>query len=126
MSYLTPEELAIVNLPLAGFAGSRVISGSFTAYLNTGAAGTGGLLQELLAKIEEVSNDFELIFHMGGGATATPRVDFTIAHAQISIPTTSVEDIISTEITFTGKPWDVGNDVASFEDTNELVVEYQL
>lgn len=126
MSYLTPEELAIVNLPLAGFAGTRVISGSFTAYLNTGAAGTGGLLQELLAKIDEVSNDFQLVFHMGGGATDTPRVDFTIAHAQISVPTTSVEDIISTEITFTGKPWDTGNNVASFEDTNELVIEYQL
>jgi len=126
MSYLTPEELAVVNLPLPGFAGSRVISGTFNAYLNTGAAGTGGLLQDLLEKIEEVSNNFELIFHMGGGSTDTPRVDFTIAHAQISVPSTSVEDIISTEITFTGKPWDAGNDVASFEDTNELVINYEL
>lgn len=126
MSYLTPEELAIVNLPLAGFAGNRVISGTFNAYLNTGAAGTGGMLQDLLAKIEEVSNNFELIFHMGGSATATPRVDFTVAHAQISVPSTSVEDVISTEITFTGKPWDVANDVGSFEDTNELSISYQL
>jgi hypothetical protein len=126
MSYLTPEELAIVNLPLAGFAGNRIISGTFTAYLNTGASGTGGILQDLLAKIEEVSNDFELKFHMGGSATDTPRVDFVIAHAQISVPSTSVEDIISTEITFTGKPWDSTNDVASFEDTNELLITYQL
>ena len=126
MSYLTPEELAVVNLPLPGFAGSRVISGTFTAYLNTGASGTGGLLQDLLEKIEEVSNNFELTFHMGGSSTSTPRVDFVVAHAQISVPSTSVEDIISTEITFTGKPWDTGNDVASFEDTNELVITYQL
>ena len=126
MSYLTPEELAVVNLPLPGFAGSRVVSGTFQAYLNTGAAGTGGLLQDLLAKIEEVSNNFELKFYMGGSSTTTPRVDFTLPHAQISVPSTSVEDIISTEITFTGKPWDTGNDVASFEDTNELVITYQL
>lgn len=123
-TYLTPEELAIVNLPLAGFAGNRVISGSFTAYLNTGATGSGGLLAELLTKIEEVSNNFELVFHMGGGIAQTPRVDFTIAHAQIAVPTTNVEDIISTEISFTGKPWDTGNNVGSFEDTNELVISY--
>jgi hypothetical protein len=125
ITYLTPEELAIVNLPLAGFAGNRVTSGNFTAYLNTGAQGSGGLLQDLLSKIEDsVSNNYELIFHMGGNSTATPRVDFTIGHAQVGIPTTNVEDIISTEISFAAKPWDTTNDVGSFEDTNELVINY--
>lgn len=124
-TYLTPEELAIVNLPLAGFAGNRVISGSMTAYLDSGAQGSGGLLQDMLAKIEEsVSNNFQLVFHMGGASGDIPSVDFTIAHAQISVPTTSVEDIISTEISFTGKPWDTAADVGSFEDTNELVIKY--
>jgi hypothetical protein len=126
MTYLTPEELAVVNTPLAGFTGSRIISGTFNAYLNTGGSGTGGLLQDLLAKTSDISNDFELKFHMGGSSTATPRVNFTIAHAQIGIPSTSVEDIISAEITFTGKPWDTSNDIGSFEDTNELVLSYQL
>lgn len=126
-TYLTPEELAIVNLPLGGFAGNRVTSGSLTAYLNTGAQGSGGLLQDMLAKIEtSVSNNYQLVFHMGGSVTDTPRVDFTIAHAQISVPTTSVEDIISTEISFTAKPWDTTNDVGSFEDTNELTVAYEI
>jgi hypothetical protein len=124
-TYLTPEELAIVNLPLAGFAGNRVISGSLTAYLDSGAQGSGGLLQDMLAKIEgSVSNNFQLVFHMGASSGVVPSVDFTIAHAQISVPTTSVEDIISTEISFTGKPWDETNDVGSFEDTNELVIKY--
>ena len=99
LTYLTPEELAIVNLPLAGFAGNRVTSGSFTAYLNTGAQGTGGLLQDLLAKIEDsVTTDYALTFHMGGDSTTSPRVDFDIPHAQVGVPTTNVEDIISTEI----------------------------
>lgn len=124
-TYLTPEELAIVNLPLAGFAGNRVISGSLTAYLDSGAQGSGGLLQDMLAKIEgSVSNNFQLIFHMGAASGVVPSVDFTIAHAQISVPTTSVEDIISTEISFTGKPWDTNADVGSFEDTNELTIKY--
>ena len=124
-SYLTPEELAIVNLPLAGFAGNRVTSGSLTAYLNTGATGSGGLLSDMLSKIEEsVSNNYEIKFHMGGSATDTPRVDFVIAHAQVSVPTTNVEDIIATEIQFSGKPWDTTLNQGSFEDTNELTIEY--
>ena len=125
-TYLTPEELAIVNLPLAGFAGNRVTSGSLTAYLNTGATGSGGLLSDMLAKIEaSVSNNFEIIFHMGGSVSDYPRVDFTIAHAQVSVPTTNVEDIISTEIQFSGKPWDDSLNEGSFEDINELEITYR-
>lgn len=125
ITYLTPEELAIVNLPLAGYAGNRVTSGSLTAYLNTGSTGSGGLLGDLLAKIEDsVNTDYHITFHMGGNSTATTRVDFDMKHASISVPSTNVEDIISTEITFSAKPWDETNDVASFEDTNELTIAY--
>jgi hypothetical protein len=127
ITYLTPEELAIVNLPLAGFAGSRRTSGSFTAYLNTGAQGSGGLLADLLAKIEDsVTTNYHVTFHMGGDSTSYPRVDFDIPHAQISVPTTNVEDIISTEISFAAKPWDTTNNVASFEDTNEMTITYAI
>lgn len=126
-TYLTPEELAIVNLPLAGFAGTRVINGSFTAYLNTGAEGSGGLLQDMLNKIEaSVTNNFKLDFHMGNADLVGPRVDFNVAHAQISVPSTNVEDIISTEISFTAKPYDETNEVGSFEETNELIVDYRI
>ena len=122
-TYLTPEELAIVNLPLAGFAGNRVTSGSFTAYLNTGAQGTGGLLQDMLAKIEEsVSNNFHIKFLMGG--SGTPRVEFDIPHANLSVPTTNVEDLITTEISFNAKPWNTSEGSASFEDTNEMTITY--
>jgi hypothetical protein len=126
MSYLTPEELAIVNQPLAGFTGSRSISGSVTAYLNTGAMGSGGLLQDLLEKTTEVNNDFALTFHMGNDTGSVPRVDFTIPHAQVSIPTTNVEDIISTEITFNAKSWSATTDAQSFEGANEMTVAYVL
>jgi hypothetical protein len=124
-TYLTPEELAIVNLPLAGFAGNRVTSGSFTAYLNTGAQGSGGLLQDMLEKIQDsVSNSYHIRFSMGNGLTATPRVEFDIRYANLSVPTTNVEDLITTEITFSAKPWNVTNNEASFEDTNEMTIEY--
>jgi len=123
-TYLTPEELAVVNLPLAGFAGNRSTSGTFTAYLNTGAEGSGGLLQDLLEKTNEVSNNFSLTFQMGGTTTTNPRVYFNIPWAQIGIPTTGVEDLLTTEITFSAQPWDTGNSIASFEDTNEITIQY--
>lgn len=123
-TYLTPEELAVVNQPLAGFSGSRSTSGSLTAYLNTGAEGTGGLLQDLLVKINEVSNNFTLTFQMGGTTTTNPRVYFNIPYAQVGIPSTGVEDVLTTEITFSAQPWDTTNSIASFEDTNEITVQY--
>jgi hypothetical protein len=123
MSYLTPAELAIVNQPLAGFTGSRLVSGSFTAYLNTGAMGSGGLLDDLLAKITEVTNNYKIIFHMGGASGSTgPRVDFTIDHAQVSVPTTDVQDIISTTVNFVGKCW--SGTAQSFEGANEMTIGY--
>ena len=122
-TYLTPEELATVNLPLAGFAGNRVTSGSFTAYLNTGAMGTGGLLQDLLGKIQDsVTTDYALTFHMGNPTGSFPRVDFDVPSAQISIPSTNVEDIISTEISFTAVG--IASGEQSFEATNEITISY--
>lgn len=126
MSYLTPEELAIVNRPLAGYTGGRSTSGTVTAYLNTGAVGSGGLLDDLLRKITEVNNDYTLVLNMGECDNNTPtfQVRFTLPHCNIGVPTTNVEDIISTEITFVAQEWDTTNDLASFEDTNSLFVEY--
>lgn len=124
-TYLTPEELAIVNKPLAGFAGNRMVSGSLTAYLNSGAEGSGGLLADMLGKIEgSVTNNYELVFKMGG--TSGRRVEFSLPTCQLNIPSTSVEDIISTEISFTSKPTTgaAGSEEGSFEATNELTINY--
>ena len=124
-TYLTPEELAIVNKPLAGFAGNRIVSGSLTAYLNTGAEGSGGLLQDMLSKIENaVTNNYELKFFMGGNSGK--YVLFDLPTCQIGVPSTSVEDIISTEISFTAKPTTGAQAVAegSFEATNEMTITY--
>lgn len=124
MTYLTPEELAIVNRPLAGFTGGRTTSGTLTAYLNTGAEGSGGLLDDLLRKITEVNNNYSVTVHMGECGTTDFQVQFAMPHCNVGIPTTSVEDIISTEITFVAQEWDTGLDIPSFEDTNSLVVTY--
>ena len=37
INYLTPEELGVVNAPLANITGARSISGSMTCYLDNDA-----------------------------------------------------------------------------------------
>lgn len=100
VTYLTPEELGKVNVPIGGFTGTRSISGTVTAYLNTGAANTGGLLTDLLGDTDTVTQEFEMTMSMGGGGN-TPKVDFIMNHAALVIPSFNVEDVLSTEIGFT-------------------------
>lgn len=117
VTYLTPEELGKVNIPIAGgFTGTRSVSGTVTAYLNTGAANTGGLLTDLINDTDTVTQEFEMKMSMGGGAN-TPRVDFFMNHAALVIPTINVEDVLATEIGFTA----LGDDI---DQTDELVVRY--
>lgn len=116
ITFLTPEELGKVNVPIGSFTGARAVSGSVTAYLNTGSTNTGGLLTDLATDTTVVTHEFEMTMSMGGGAN-TPRVDFIMNHAHLVIPSINVEDVISTEISFTG----LGEEI---DTTDELVVRY--
>jgi len=116
VTYLTPEELGKVNVPIGSFTGTRAIDGTLTAYLNTGSNNTGGLLTDLLADTSTVTQEFEMTISMGGGSN-TPRVDFIMNHAHLVIPSVNVEDVLSTEINFTA--------LGELIDINdELVVRY--
>lgn len=117
VSYLTPEELGKVNKPLPGFTGTRAISGTLTAYLNSGATNTGGLLADLAADTNTVTHDFEMTMFMGGETNAT-NVKFFMPNCHLVIPTFNVEDVISTEISFTA----LGSDITQ---ADELYVEYK-
>jgi len=116
ITYLTPEELGKVNVPIGSFTGSRSVSGSVTAYLNTGSTNTAGLLTDLSSATDTVTHEFEMTMSMGGGAN-TPRVDFIMNHAHLVIPAFNVEDVLSTEVSFTG----LGEEI---DTTDELVVRY--
>lgn len=119
MEFLTPEELGVVNQPLTGFANSRGITGNITAYLNTGFYGTSALLQDLLEDINNVTNSYNFLLSMGGTGTAVKRVDLALATAQLSVPAVNVEDVIATEITFSGQ-----GSAGALENQDELVVYY--
>lgn len=117
VTFLTPEELGVVNTPIGSFTGARSVSGSMTAYLRTGTTESGGLLDSLLAGLSVVTQDFDVAIAAGGAGNAVHAL-FTLPHAHLTIPSTEVADVISTTIEFTG----LGQDL---EFTDELLVEYK-
>ena len=119
MTFLTPEELGVVNQPLSGFAGSRAVTGTVTAYLDTGFYGTAALLQDMLDDISSVTTSYSMVLSIGGTSVATKRVDLILGTTQISVPSINVEDVIATEITFAGQ-----GSSGLIENRDELVVKY--
>lgn len=111
VTYLTPDELGIVNTPIGGFTGTRSISGSMNCYLRAGGTGTGydgstsangfdsaTLISHLLSATTQTDNTYKLTMNMGG--TSAPMVEFNFDQAQLEVPSIDVADVISTTINF--------------------------
>lgn len=117
ITYLTPEELAKVNIPLGHVTGTRSVSGTFTAYLDDDMAAnsSGALFRNMVANTTKDRNDFPITFSIGGASA--PKVEFIIPDAHLEIPTHSIEDVISVEVNFNALPTDIAN-------TNEMSIKY--
>ena len=127
ISFLTPEELCTVNIPIGHVTGTRSISGNFTCYLDdsqlqadgTTAGSTSSKLFKDLVDDEArgvVQNDFNLVFDVGGTA-GIPRVQFNFPNAHLEIPNLNIEDVISLETSFHALP-------SSLDGADEAVVTY--
>jgi hypothetical protein len=98
LSYITPETLGVVNVPVGYFTGTRAISGNLTAYLKTGAGNnTALLLTNLLAASSETKYYLELQL---GGAGSPVKVEFEFPAVTLQVPTIDVQDVVSTSIAF--------------------------
>ena len=127
ISYLVPEELGAVNVPIEHVTGTRSASGSFTCYLTLDdSAGQNGTSVELFNDmttqgagkgLEKVVNNFETIFSVGGTVANTPRLNVKFPKVHINVPTHSIEDVISLETTFASYTDD-------FNVANEVQLEY--
>ena len=115
ITFLTPEELGKVNVPIGSFTGARNISGNVTCYLNTGANNSGGLLSDLVSATSTITQEFEMLLKVGGDAA--PRVEYEMNHAHLVIPAVVTEDVISLDIGFSA----LGQ---SIDQTDELLVRY--
>ena len=122
VSYLTPEELGIVNAPLANITGARSISGSMTCYLDNDQSNSksGELFADLVSDTSTVRNVFDMSINIWGETSATPRIAFDLPTAHLEIPTINVEDLLTLEINFHGQ-------VASgnVDNTDEATIIYK-
>ena len=118
-TYITPEELGIVNVPIGHVTGTRSVSGSLTCYLtkDTSAVNASAdFFEDLRSITNVVTNSFALTFKIGG-ASATPRLEISMPTCHVEIPTHSIEDVISLETNFMALP-------STIDGTNEATLTY--
>lgn len=130
ITYVTPANLGVVNIPIGYFTGTRAISGSLTAYLRTGSTAvpnsTAKLLTDMLASsTTAVDPKFKLQVEIGGSSNAT-RVETLMDGAMLQIPTIDAQAVMSTTINFTAQGADayLTNNIYDIENTNDLRVRY--
>lgn len=111
VTYLVPEELGTINVPVEGVTGARAIGGSFTCYLvfdnDSTVNGNTGASTDFFADLvnsnkglTKVVNDFDVTFKVGGTTAGSPRVNFNFPQVHIDVPSHSIEDVISLETNF--------------------------
>ena len=115
MTFLTPETLGVVNQPLGHVTGTRSVSGSFTCYLNKETNSSADLFEDLMEATTTVTNNFKLLFKVGG--SATPRIELSMTGCHLEVPTHSIDDVISLETNFHALP-------STIDGTDELTVKY--
>lgn len=113
LSYLTPELISRVNVPLGHVTGTRNIGGSFTCYVDSQASGSGELFADLSTGTTNTREDFDLTFYVGG-ASGTPDVArapgmvFSMPNAHLSVPTHDTGDVIALSVDFSALPSELG------------------
>ena len=116
MTFLTPETIGVVNQPLGHVTGTRTIGGSFTCYLNSAADSSMDLFERIIEDSDTITHKFDLNFKVGG-ASAVPRIEFNMAACHLEVPTHSIDDVISLEVSFHA----LGTDISS---TDEIAIKY--
>ena len=122
LTYVTPETLGTVNLPLGHVMGTRSVSGNFTCYLNDTANSSLDLFERLQESRGVITNAFDLAFSIGGSGN-TPRVTVDVDKAHLELPTHSFEDVVSVDVAFHGLSSDLSSATAA-NATNEVKVTY--
>lgn len=124
VTYITPEEIGIVNVPFGHVTGTRNISGSFTCYMavdTDNRDGTGATSRDFFEDLRNltstVTNSVALTFKVGGGDGN--RLELTIPTAHIEIPTHSIEDVISLETSFQALP-------STIDGTDDMTLAYKV
>jgi len=116
ITYLVPEELGKVNIPIEHVTGARSITGNFTCYLTfeTTTGQNGGTSSDFFNDLtssdglKKVVNDFDVTFQIGGSTSSTPRLYVNIPKCHIEVPNHAIEDVIAIETNFSAYTTDFG------------------
>lgn len=124
VSYVTPDNLGVVNLPITYFTGSRSISGNVTAYLRVGTGNSAQLLKDMITA-NAAETKFKLQVDVGGISNAI-RTEFLMNGCSLQIPTVETADVISTTINFTAQGYNpiVSDNVYDVTQTNDMRIRY--
>jgi hypothetical protein len=122
LTYLTPETLGQVNIPLGHVMGTRSVSGNFTCYLNDVTDGSLDLFERLQESRSVITNAFNMTFGIGGSGN-TPRCNVLVNKAHLELPSHSLDDVISVDVNFHGLPSDLSSGTAA-DATNEVKLTY--
>ncbi len=120
VTFITPEEIGLVNLPIGHVTGTRSISGSMNCYLSKDTAATNNsadMWEDLKSISSVVTNSFALNFKIGGATAGTNRLEVNMPTCHLEIPTHSIEDVISVETAFNALP-------STIDGTNEATITY--
>ena len=120
VTFITPEEIGLVNTPIGHVTGTRSVSGSMNCYLSkdtTATDNSADLWEDLKAISSVVTNSFALVFKIGGATGSTARLEVSMPTCHLEIPTHSVEDVISVETAFNALP-------STIDGTNEVTLKY--
>lgn len=130
ISYITPANLGVVNVPVTYYTGTRSITGSLNAYLKTGsgAQSTGQLLADMLAASSTTIEPMVALQIAIGGSANTVKIVLDMPASTITIPSVDVQQVVSTVINFTAQgytPSSTANaNVFDLEDTNDIAIRY--
>ena len=120
VTFITPEEIGLVNTPIGHVTGTRSVSGSMNCYLSKDTAlnnNSADLWEDLKGITSVVTNSFALNFKIGGATAGTPRLEVNMPTCHLEIPTHSIEDVISVETAFNALP-------STIDGTNEATITY--
>lgn len=102
MTFLTPESLGVVNVPLGHVTGGRSVSGSLSCYADELDNGSIELYEDMLAATGTVTNKFDIELNVGGGIA--PFVLFDMGQCHLEIPSINIDDVVGFEVNFTALP----------------------
>lgn len=104
ITYLTPDVMSRVDVPVGSFTGSFELTGTLNAYLNDKANGSASLYKDLIAQLKSV-NKFQVAIILGGSYTVgRPAVVLVAKQAQVNIPTIETDDVLGTTVEFKAIP----------------------